>query len=138
MDRFPSPYREEDADLWMEHVLNQDPEGILAIATSEELIGCIGLEFKDDVYRQSAELGYWLAEPFWGRGIATRAVDAIVEYAFNELGLKRVFAGVFASNPASARVLEKAGFRLEGRLRDHVTKHGRLMDLLMYGRLPQE
>ncbi len=138
MDRFPNPYREEDAELWMEHVLSQDPEAVLAIADSEELIGCIGLELKEDVYRQSAELGYWLAEPFWGKGIATRAAVAIVKYAFRELGLKRVYAGVFASNPASARVLVKAGFQLEGRLRNHVTKQGRVMDLLMYGRLPED
>lgn len=137
-DRFPYPYREDDADLWLEHVLDQDPEAILAIAGESGLIGCIGLELKDDVYRNSAELGYWLAEPYWGQGIATRSVQAIVRYAFEELGLKRIYAGVFETNPASARVLEKAGFKLEGRLRKHVTKGGRMLDLLMFGLLEED
>lgn len=137
-DQFPYPYREDDADRWLEHVLDQDPEVVLAIANERELIGCIGLELKDDVYRNSAELGYWLAEPFWGGGIASSAVQAMVKYAFQELGLKRVFAGVFETNPASARVLEKAGFQLEGRLRQHVTKHGKTLDLLMYGRIDED
>ena len=87
------------------------------------------------MYRRSAEIGYWLAEPFWGQGIATRAVRALSDWAFASFDLVRIFAAVFETNPASARVLEKAGFALEGRLRQSITKNGRTFDELLYARL---
>jgi RimJ/RimL family protein N-acetyltransferase len=84
------------------------------------------------VHRRSAEIGYWVAEPYWGRGIATKAVGALTAFAFAHHDLVRIFAGVFASNPASARVLEKAGYAFEGRLRRSVVKDGIVLDQLMY------
>lgn len=134
-DRFPSPYTAADARYWLDHVQRQHPQTHFAIAGDEGLIGGIGLERQDDVHRYSAELGYWLGEPYWGRGIATRAVEAIAAWGFEQLGLVRIFAGVFETNPASARVLEKAGFELEARLRNHVYKRGELRDELLYVRL---
>lgn len=83
--------------------------------------------------RRSMEIGYWLGEPYWGRGIASEAVSAMTGYAFERFDVARVFAYVFEWNPASARVLEKAGYRLEGRLRKAVTKEGTTMDMLVYG-----
>jgi RimJ/RimL family protein N-acetyltransferase len=134
-DRFPHPYTAADGRRWIAQKSGEHPVTSLVIATPEELIGGIGLELRDDVYRRSAEIGYWLGEPFWGQGIMVAAVNAVVEYAFAELDLVRIHAGVFATNARSARVLEKAGFELEGRLRNAVCKHGELIDELVYARL---
>ena len=84
------------------------------------------------VNRRSAEIGYWLGEPFWGQGIATKAVGALTDYAYAHLDLIRLYATVFEWNPASARVLEKAGYAHEGRLRKSVTKDGKIIDQLLY------
>jgi RimJ/RimL family protein N-acetyltransferase len=134
-DLFPFPYTAADAAAFLERVGAEQPRSTFAIATDAELIGGIGLHRCDDVHRRSAEIGYWLAAPFWGRGIATRAVRALADWAFANHDLLRLFAGVFEGNRASARVLEKAGFTLEGRLRLHVTKAGRSFDELLYARL---
>jgi RimJ/RimL family protein N-acetyltransferase len=85
-----------------------------------------------DVERVSAEIGYWLAEPFWGRGIATEAVVAVTQYAIATHRITRVFALPFASNAASCRVLEKAGYALEGRLRRSAIKDGKIVDQMQY------
>jgi RimJ/RimL family protein N-acetyltransferase len=131
-DRFPHPYTSEAGRAWISSAKAQDPVVSFAIASQDELIGGVGIEPQSDVYRRSGELGYWLAEPFWGRGIATAAAKAMVQYAFTRLDLVRVFAGVFATNPGSARVLEKAGFHFEGRSQRAVFKHGQLIDELRY------
>jgi RimJ/RimL family protein N-acetyltransferase len=137
-DRFPSPYTLADARRWIDMVAEQDPPTSFAIATEGRVIGGIGLDPGEDVYRRSAELGYWLAEPYWGRGLATAAVRAVTDWAFANLDLIRVFARPMATNPASARVLEKAGYTLEGTLRAAVVKHGEVVDELVYAvvRLP--
>ena len=131
-DRFPHPYTISHAREWIEQALARDPVSSFAIATTGKVIGGIGLELQPDVYIRSAELGYWLAESHWGRGIATRAVTCFSEKAFVAFDLVRIYARVFETNPASARVLEKAGFRFEGRLRMSVVKQGRLLDELLY------
>jgi len=89
----------------------------------------------DDVDCKTTEIGYWLGEPFWGRGIATAALKQTTEYAFQTFGLERIQAHVFAWNPASARVLEKCSYVLEGRLRHSIFKDGRLTDSLLYARI---
>ncbi len=132
-DRFPHPYTPRAADGWLRHVAAQDPETSFAIATAEELIGGIGLELGDDVYRRSAEIGFWLGEPYWGRGIATAVVSAFTAWALEQFDLLRIWGCVFEDNPASARVLEKAGYTLEGRMRSAVVKEGRTQDELIYG-----
>jgi RimJ/RimL family protein N-acetyltransferase len=137
-DRFPYPYTREDAEAWIELAESQEQETLFAIADDEELIGGIGLIPQEDVYSRSAMLGYWLGEPFWNRGIATLAVRAIVDWAFEELELIRIFAFVFESNTASVRVLEKTGFTLEGTMRRAVFKRGRLMDQALYAILIDE
>jgi RimJ/RimL family protein N-acetyltransferase len=134
-ERFPHPYAHEDAAEWLDVALRQDPETNFAIATDEELIGTIGLRLGEDVYRHSAEIGYWLGEPFWGRGIASRAVAALTDWGFEQFSLLRVFAYVFSENPASMRVLEKAGFELEATMRQAVVKNGQVMDQRLYARL---
>jgi len=109
-----------------------------AIAVDAEAVGGVGVAQLEDVQARTATVGYWVAEPFWGRGIATRAVEFIVDYAFRTFPLDRLQASVFGWNPASSRVLEKCGFVLEGRLRQTVVKDDQVTDLLMYGRLRQE
>lgn len=134
-DIFPHPYTIEDARWWIEHTSQEDPERSFAIASEEEPIGGIGLIFGDDVHRYSAELGYWLAEPYWGRGIMTGAVRAMIEYAIEKLPLNRIYAEPFAPNLASLRVLEKADFHREGLLRASVVKNGEILDQILYARL---
>jgi ribosomal-protein-alanine N-acetyltransferase len=131
-DLFPHPYRIEHAVEFIRRANAASPRTVFAIATRSEAIGSIGLSPGQDVHRYTAELGYWLAEPWWGRGITTLAVRAMVEYAFGELGLHRVHAEPFAPNLASARVLEKAGFSLEGRMRGSAHKDGGTVDQLLY------
>jgi RimJ/RimL family protein N-acetyltransferase len=90
------------------------------------------------VHRKSAEIGYWLGEPFWGRGIITKALAAMTKYAFSNFDLIRLYAYVFETNPASMRVLEKAGYKLEGRLRKSVIKDGQILDQMVYAMLKDE
>ena len=137
-DRFPYPYTPEVADWWIKHVAGEDPEVSFAIATADELIGGIGVVLGEDIHHRSAEIGFWLGEPFWGRGIVTAAVIAFTPWAFQRFDLLRIWGGVFESNPASARVLEKAGYDFEGRHRAAVVKDGRTLDELIYARLRRE
>lgn len=137
-DSFPYPYTLHDAKKWLRVAAKHSPETVWAIASSRELIGGIGIHIQPDVFRHSAELGYWLGEPFWGRGIASAATKAVVDYAFTNLELTRIFAGVFEWNPVSARVLEKTGFRVESRMRKAVVKDGKNIDQLMYVMLKEE
>ncbi len=134
-DRFPSPYTAADAQAFLAVVSRQDPRTVFAIATQGETIGGVGLKFGDDVHRFTAELGYWLGEPFWGRGIMTEAVRRFVPWAFEHLEVHRIYAAAFAENDASIRVLEKAGFEREGRLRASVFKSGRIHDQLLYAKI---
>ncbi len=113
-DAFPQPYSIEDAKRFLEFLAREQPEVTFAIATTTEAIGCIGLRLGTDVHRKTAELGYWLGEPFWGRGLMTEAVAALSRWALENLELNRIYAEPFANNPASARVLEKRGSRARG------------------------
>ena len=131
-DVFPHPYTMEDAVAWVQSQKDRDLPTNLAIADADEAIGAIGLRLQGDVYRRTAEVGYWLGEPFWGQGIATHALRAMTEYAFATFDLVRLYALVKEWNPASARVLEKCGFTLEGRLRKNVTKDGKTVDQFLY------
>jgi [ribosomal protein S5]-alanine N-acetyltransferase len=131
-DRFPYPYTAADADAWIGRVSAESPPCNFAIVVDGAAVGGIGLERGEDVFRRSAEVGYWLGEPFWGRGIATEAVRAVTAYAFATFDLCRLQAHVFAWNPASMRVLEKAGYTFESRARLAVTKEGRTIDRVEY------
>ena len=133
-DSFPYPYSDDDATCWLDFVGAQNPCSAFAIAEDEGLVGGIGLELKSDIYHRTAELGYWLGEEFWGQGIATQAVAAVTRWGFEQLGLLRIYGGVFDRNRASARVLEKAGFELEATHRRAVVKRGEVMDELIYVR----
>jgi len=137
-DVFPHPYTPEDAQQWLARCAGATGEpATFAIEFEGDAVGGVGLQFLTDVNRLTAEIGYWLGEPFWGRGFATLAVKAATEYAFATFDLRRVQATVFEWNPASARVLEKAGYTFEGRQRGSIVKDGHIGDTLMYARLRQ-
>jgi [ribosomal protein S5]-alanine N-acetyltransferase len=131
-DAFPSPYTPEDADRFIAVASTRTPQTLFAIEVDGEAAGSIGLKLNEDVERISAELGYWLGEPYWGRGVMTRVVRAFSDWAFPAFSLHRIYALPYANNPASARVLEKAGFQCEGRLRRAAIKHGQVLDQLLY------
>jgi [ribosomal protein S5]-alanine N-acetyltransferase len=137
-DVFPHPYTHAEAEKWLAICeSNQGPATHFAIELQGEAIGGIGCRLLDDVNCKTAEVGYWLGEPFWGRGIATAALKQTTNYAFEIFSVERLQASVFEWNPASARVLEKAGYVLEGRLRRSIFKDGRLADSLLYARIRQ-
>lgn len=137
---FPSPYSREDAVAYICACLEGDEDRQLtwAIQADGRAVGSIGVFRGEDVYEKNGEVGYWLAEPYWGRGIMTAAVRLAVGEAFARLDLCRLYAEPFARNTASRRVLEKAGFTLEGILRDSVFKQGEVLDSCLYALLRRD
>ncbi len=131
-DRFPHPYTEADAEAWLSLIAAPGDDHIWAIEVGGEAAGGIHLRLQQDVHAGAAEIGYWLSETHWGRGLMTEAVTAVTAHGFEHLDLRRIHAEVFARNPASARVLEKCGYTLEGRLRQSVVKGGEVLDGLLY------
>jgi RimJ/RimL family protein N-acetyltransferase len=131
-DAFPHPYTQSDADAWVRRVAGQAPSTHLGIEAASEVVGSIGLTLREDVHRRSGEIGYWLGEPFWGCGLMSEAVRAFTAYTLATFDVCRLYATVFEWNPASARVLEKAGYSLEGRLRKSVFKDGHTIDQLLF------
>ena len=134
-DAFPHPYQFSDAENFLSKVARQDPRTIFTIADNKEAIGSIGLMLGEDIHRFAAEMGYWLAEPFWNKGIMSRAVLGFSEFAFEKFALNRIFAEPFIENTASVRVLEKAGFVLEGTLQASVFKDGKVLDQFLYAKI---
>jgi [ribosomal protein S5]-alanine N-acetyltransferase len=133
-DLFPSPYTLDDARSFIAMATGRSPGLLLAIEVQGEAAGGIGIHPLEDVYRGTGEIGYWLAEPFWGKGIVTDAVRALIPVAFAQSGIIRIQAGIFSHNPASMRVLEKCGFVREAVHRDAITKHGVVMDEVLFVR----
>ena len=131
-DGFPNPYTLSDAEAWIGWALAHDPPTHFAIAVKDEAVGGIGFNLKQDVERRSAEMGFWLGEPFWGKGITTAALRAVTDHAFATFELSRVYARVFEWNTASTRVLEKCGYRREARLRRAAIKDGQVIDVFLY------
>lgn len=138
-DAFPHPYTVEDARAFLAMAAAREPDSFLAIEVAGEVAGGIGYTMHSDVERVGAEVGYWLGEGFWGRGIATDALRALSRHALaRHPELVRLWAVPFAWNPASARVLEKAGYRREGTLRRSAIKEGQVLDQWMYALLREE
>ena len=133
-DRFPHPFTRANGVEYITHVLQNPDTPSFAIDVAGQAVGGISLHLGNDIERISAELGYWLGEEFWGRGIMTEVVTAVTDFCFDNFPLRRISAEVFANNPASARVLEKAGFTFEGCLKNNVLKDGELLDSLLYAR----
>ena len=139
-DGLPFPYGEEDAKALLSAMLASDPDQNLAFAIEADgkLIGSISATRCANIHFRTAELGNNLGESYWGKGFATEAVRQICEYVFQKTDIIRIFAEPFAYNAASCRVLEKAGFQLEGVLRSNAVKNGRVQDMNMYARIRKE
>ena len=131
-DRFPFPYSEADGKAFIDLATTGDPIHLFAIDIGGQAVGAIGVIPQDDIHRKNAELGYWLAEQFWGHSIVTRAIRQTVDFAFTTYDIDRVFARPFGTNKASQRVLEKAGFVLEGKFEKALYKQGEYIDELVY------
>ena len=139
-DAFPHPYTLADGESFVRSCVEREGKGQLcrAIVVDGEAVGGIGLFLGNDVYRKSAELGYWLGRPFWRRGIMTSAVRAMCREGFAAWDIARIYAEPYAGNAASRGVLEKAGFTLEGTLRRSVCKKGEILDSCIYALLREE
>ena len=136
-DRVPFPYTLKDAEHFLNIISKQDAITTFAIEYKRLFCGVIGLFPQEDVYRKSAEIGYWLGEPFWNKGIMTKAVEIICSYGFKQLDIVRIYTGVFEYNKASMAVLEKNGFTKEGIARKAVYKNGHLCDEHRYAKLKE-
>lgn len=132
-DRFPNPYTRADGEAFLAKVQAESPRQSFAIAVDDQFAGGIGITLGTDIHSRSAEVGYWLGEEYWGKGIAAEALAAFVPWAFASFDLIRIWASVFTYNPASARVLEKAGFRREALFRSAAVKLGQIHDEWRYG-----
>lgn len=139
-DAFPNPYTLADAQAYISSCIAGEGGRQLtrAIEICGEAAGSVGVFAGSDVYRRSAELGYWLAEPYWGQGVMTRAVRQICREAFRTLDVVRIFAEPFEGNAASRAVLEKSGFTYEGTMRSGVYKNGLVQSYCMYSLLRSE
>lgn len=137
-DGFPYPYTLPDAKRWLNMVGENREDVILAIEVNGEASGGIGLHGLKDVYRYNGEIGYWLSEKYWGRGIVSDAVAAMVNYAFTQTSWLRLFACIFENNPSSMRVLLKSGFKPEAIHKKAVMKEGKLMDEHLYALLKDQ
>jgi ribosomal-protein-alanine N-acetyltransferase len=131
-DVFPSPYTEADAEEFIKKVKKDSPRKILAIDTEGQAIGSIGIFPESDIHRKNAAIAYWIAEPFWGKGIATQAVRLMLEYSFNKFEVTRIYAKPFGFNKASHSVLEKAGFKKEAVIKNGVFKNNQYFDEYIY------
>ncbi len=134
-DDFPYPYTIEEAHRWIKFTADAGPLTALAIAVADEVVGGIGLTAHKGIKRYTAEIGYWLGEAHWGRGIASQAVAAMSQYAFAELGFRRLQALVYAYNPASMRILEKNGYVREGILQQAACKDGKMVDEHLFAKV---
>lgn len=133
-DGWPYPYTEQDAAVSIQAKLsaNETETFAFAITIDDKVIGSIGVSRQGNIHRRTAELGYFIAENYWGKGITTEAVKQICEYVFNNSDIIRIYAEPFAYNEASCRVLEKAGFQFEGTLKSNAVKNGKIIDMKMY------
>ena len=131
-DGFPNPYTLADAEKFLAYAMSFEPQTFFAIEFEGEHVGNIGLLPGSDVYRRTAEIGYFIGEPYWNKGIATASVNLITRYGFTTLDLVRIHTGVFEYNPVSMHVLEKCGFVREGVFRKSVIKNGKIWDEIRY------
>jgi [ribosomal protein S5]-alanine N-acetyltransferase len=136
-DGFPHPYTLQHAEEFIQRFINQDPLTIFAIEYTSDYVGNIGLVKGTDIHKKSAEIGYFIGEPYWNKGIATTAVNLITEYGFKSLDIVRIHTGIFEYNKASQRVLEKCGFVKEGIFQKSVFKQDRLWNEVRFAKLKE-
>ena len=133
-DGLPYPYTEDDAEDFIQMMLSADPDSTFAFAITldDKVIGSIGVFRKDNIHSRTAEMGYYIGEPYWGNGYMTNAIKQVCEYVLGNTDIIRIFAEPFAHNIASCRALEKAGFQYEGTLKSNAVKCGKTIDMKMY------
>lgn len=134
-DGLSYPYTEKDAQDFINSMLESDATKTFAFAIvnkKDQVIGSIGAFRCENIHRQTAEMGYYLAEDYWGQGLGTSAVTQLTDYVFETTDIMRIFAEPFTTNRASCRLLEKCGFQLEGTLRINAVKNGEIKDMCMY------
>lgn len=133
-DGLPYPYTENDAKDFIKAMLDADKDKTFAFAITfnDTVVGSIGVFRKDNIHFRTAEMGYYIAEPFWGKGLGTSAITQICHYIFKHTNIIRIFAEPFAYNTASCRILEKNRFKYEGTLRSNAEKNGNILDMKMY------
>ena len=131
-DGFPHPYSVENGKAFIDYATKDNPIHIFAIDINKQAVGGIGIHPQADIHRKNAELGDWLAEPFWGKGVVTKAIIQMIDFGFKTYDIDRIFARPFGTNIASQKVLEKAGFILEGRFERSLFKNGEYLDELIY------
>jgi ribosomal-protein-alanine N-acetyltransferase len=132
MDGFPHPYTVGHAIKFIEMASGMKPVSIFTIDVNGEASGGIGIHPQNDIMKKNAELGYWLAEPYWGNGIMSRAIMLMVDFGFKTFDITRIYARPFSNNPASQHILEKCGFKLEARIEKNIFKNGEFLDELIY------
>lgn len=139
-DGLPYPYTKKDGEVYISAMLSADENKTFAFAITidDKVAGSIGVFRQENIHRQTAELGYYLSEEYWGKGFMTEAVKQICKYVFCNSDILRIYAEPFAYNTASCRVLEKAGFQYEGTLRNNAVKNGKVIDMKMYSILKAE
>jgi len=131
-DGFPHPYTKENGKAFIAMATKDDPIHIFAIEVNGKAVGGIGIHPQQDIMKKNAELGYWLGEAYWGKGIITKAITEMIQFAFTTFDITRIYARPFGTNLASQRVLEKAGFTLEARIEKNIFKNGEFLDELIY------
>ncbi len=134
-DAFPHPYSLSDANSFIANCMKQEPLTTFAIEYKGEYVGNIGLGIGGDVYRKSTEIGYFIGEAYWNKGIATKAINLITGYGFEELGIVRIHTGIFEYNKASMRVLEKCGFDKDGVFNASIYKNGKMWEEHRYSKI---
>ena len=137
-DYVPHPYSKKDAHEFIERASKEDPIMTFAIRWNDQLAGVIGFKPQIDVHRKSVEIGYWVGEPYWGKGIATQAIKQMVSYGFAKLDINRIFAGIYSHNAPSMKALENCGFQKEGVFRKAVIKNGVYLDEVKYAILKED
>ena len=133
-DAFPHPYTRRDGEKFIATALQLEPARLFAIDVNGQAVGSIGFFPQTDIHAKNAEMGYWLAQEYWGQGIMAEAVEQLVNYAFENFDITRIFARPFGTNRASQRVLEKSGFTLEACFKKALFKHGEFIDEMIYAR----
>ncbi|MBI3519973.1 MAG: GNAT family N-acetyltransferase [Bacteroidetes bacterium] len=131
-DVFPHPYTLENGKTFIGFANSAPNSKIFAITMDDIIVGSIGLHLQTDILRKNAEIGYWLGEQYWGKGISTEAIRQIVHYGFKNLDIVRIFARIYGTNIASQKVIEKAGFKLEGKYEKTLFKNNQFLDELIY------
>lgn len=129
---FPHPYTKPHGEKWLEMATASQPAKFLSIEINGEAAGGVGIHLQQDIMCKNAELGYWLSEMYWGNGIVPKVVSQVVDYGFKNFDITRIYARPFGNNPASQRVLEKCGFKLEARIEKSIFKNEEFLDELIY------